>query len=722
MSNKPNEPEPFDGKMIMVYLETLPDEKSIEMTSELLLKSNAKKSGDTRDLSTYPFYSNKHYYSWKYCMDYGFKYSSSGYSKFVKLFFNRNEFSKLIQQSEKVKNPADSNEIEKINKHNIQVMMDLLFPTKMPTEYNFTDSLNEYILTAGKPTISFKAQTSMLTNPLSFSYIPIQGKTYTVLKVTWLNDIMNNPIYRTFFENFIKMNEWKKGARQNIIEKINFLMNRLLKRLFITESSSSENDFMLRINIKYINNKNSVNSDYAKITTIVNNINAQSDKTPINQYNSASKNEFNERVKDLQKQIDELYEIQLVKVDKNNTQTVYLYDISKTQGNVIQLEFGLFKENGFDFIELNNDIISKIYDISIAIDKNIKFIQSNQGGVLQLSKDFLSKISSLLSMSKEAYILYQIFVNYINKEKVNTSLPKDEDIVKELNDNYPNIVDFISSITPISRAARNSSNGELQDMINKYVGNETTEFGFDDLLNRCNVLFVQNKMGLIGELSSDSDRAKYMNTGVVELLNAKPNTPKYEIYVSLQLAEGEFTEPNQCLYREYFLGDKMESWFLNKSPYLEYKNRFILSKEDIDRYVQLSKQNEKSGDIPIVNTITNASSIFRRWFANAPTADSIGQNVQNAIDSSPVASSIQNTANNMIQSTNQFVDPNAILQKSANTISQSVNTISETANRIGQSANNLIAPTVKPEVKGGRYTRIQPRPLHKRKRKTHKNR
>lgn len=719
----------FDGRTIIVYLETLPDEKSIEMTSTLLLNSNSKnKKIDTRDLSTYPFYSNKHAYSWKYCMDYGFKYSADGYSKFIKLFFDRNEFSKLIQQSANETSGFNSD----INKYNIQIMMNLLLPTKMPTEYNFTDSLNEYILNNGKANISFKAQSSMLSNyPIQFSYISIQNKPYTVLKVTWLNDIMNNPIYRIFFENFIKFNEWKQGAISTTIEKINFLMNRLVKRLYVKSKDESENDFIVNVNLKQT-------SDYNKIVKTVDDIN----KTPNqnrNQYNTSSKTEFNERVKDLLEQIDSLYNIIFIfKQDENSKYYTYIEpDLNNLPEELPRLarkitnnipdnstfEALLFQKSfkGFDFININNniDIIKKIYDISVALDKNIKTIQSTQGGVLQITKDFMSKISNIVSMSKDAYVLYQIFINYIGSSKINTTLPKDEDILKELNDNFPNVVSFISAITPISKSSRNSSNGDLQDIINKYVGNEQfqTEYGltgFDDLLNRCNDLFIRSKI-LVEKGLDDNVRLTFMNTGLVELMNIKPNTPKYEIYISLQLAEGEFTEPNQCLYREYFLGNTMENWFLNKSRYLEYKSRFILYKEDIDRYIKQSQINEQNAEIPIVNTITNASSIFRKWFNSTPQTAAIADTVQKSMDN------IATSANQLItNATNGVPSANVV---PANVVPANVVPSTNVVPANGVPANVVPSsepPTNKVEIKGGMRLRTQSRPSHKRRRKTFK--
>lgn len=705
----------FDGKTIIVYLETLPNEKPIEMTSDILLKSNAKgKKIDTSDLSTYPFYSNKHYYSWKYCMEYGFKYRSVGYAKFVNLFFNRNEFSKFIQQSD----PVNTENADDIYKHNIQIMMDLLLPTKMPTEYNFTDSLNEYIMTVGKSPISFKAQTSMLSNPIQFSYVSIKSKPYTVLKVTWLNDIVNNPIYRTFFDNFIKFNEWKRGAKTNTSEKINFLMNRLVKRLYVQSKAESDNDFMLNVNLK-------LTSDYKKIVSTVESINATKPVTAATQYSTAAKSEFNERVKDLSEQIESLYNITFITSDKSYIYSPPVTEEETNPSRVPTSSLPLANDlpfqknfNGFDFVveAINTDTIKKIYDISIAIEKNIKSIQSTQGGVLQITKDFISKVSNIVSMSKDAYILYQIFINYIGNDKVNTTLPKDDDILKELNENYPNVVSFISSITPISRSSRVSSNTKLQDIINKYVSNESPEegdIGFDDLLNRCNVLFLQNKIQLDKNLS-DSDRAKYMNTGVLELMNVKPNMPKYEIYIGLQLAEGEFTEPNQCLYREYFLGNKMENWFLTKSPYLEYKNRFILEKEDIDRYIKQSQQNEKSADIPIVNTISNFSSMFRNSVNGNPTTAKIADAVQNTVG---------NTVDTMVANTDKLISnittntDSSEGEKNTNPNAEKNTNANADKNTNPNADKNTNGDNV---MKGGanRRTRVFLRP--RRKRKTHK--
>ena len=141
-----------------------------------------------------------------------------------------------------------------------------------------------------------------------------------------------------------------------------------------------------------------------------------------------------------------------------------------------------------------------------------------------------------------------------------------------------------------------------------------------------------------------------------------------------------------------------------------------MEKEDIDRYIKQSQQNEKSADIPIVNTISNFSSMFRKSVNGNPTTAKIADAVQKSVDNT-VDTMVANTDKLISNITTNTDSTEGVKNANANG-DKGLNTNAD--KNPNSNADKNTNPNGDNVIKGGaiRRTRVFLRP--RRKRKTHK--
>jgi len=93
-------------------------------------------------------------------------------------------------------------------------MLELLFPTYFPTYNNFYISFVSNM--GGQIEIP---QKSLFGRNKRFSYINID-KPYTITKITWLNDIINHPVYGDFIDDFYNYKKWSEYIMPEIENKV----------------------------------------------------------------------------------------------------------------------------------------------------------------------------------------------------------------------------------------------------------------------------------------------------------------------------------------------------------------------------------------------------------------------------------------------------------------------------------------------------------------------
>lgn len=184
-------------------------------------------------ISDYPYFTTDVKYDEKFL-------ASKSYSEIISIFFDKQEFVKVILKQGEVSTSATTspNKLENANA-NIMTMLKLLFPTSYPTKNNLNTSYKKYLQKKG-PVISFDISdvTTMFSSgeitPLgkrNYSYIKTEKGICTVSEVIWLNDVLNNSLYRELIDRLIEYHEWAHKQKGDIKEDIKKVSDKLLDGL-----------------------------------------------------------------------------------------------------------------------------------------------------------------------------------------------------------------------------------------------------------------------------------------------------------------------------------------------------------------------------------------------------------------------------------------------------------------------------------------------------------
>jgi len=177
-------------------------------------------------------------------------------------FFSRSYFEYkldyiIFKKNRGTKPPKkESAEIVNTNytKKNIMTMLTLLFTTVYPRTNNVTNSMDEYIRKQTNP-----LNLNRITQTPNYTYMNIDGSEYTLVKIIWLNDILNHPKYKKLANEFINYKTWCISQSQNIKNKIDDNIQKIEK--LIIDFNLSE---LLNIIIQKLDNiKNSKQKMYS---------------------------------------------------------------------------------------------------------------------------------------------------------------------------------------------------------------------------------------------------------------------------------------------------------------------------------------------------------------------------------------------------------------------------------------------------------------------------
>lgn len=154
----------------------------------------------------------------------------------VEFFFNKDEFTRRLRSSFSNKT-LDDDEVKQNSEKNVLYTLRLLFPTTFPVVNNLHQSYN-YLLKNDSTIPLFSIFHHY--NPFNFrgsydyfhySHLNLNGKVYTFKKITWLNDVLNNPVYQKIFIEYNRiippLNKYIKQQQikdQNILNEISQLI------------------------------------------------------------------------------------------------------------------------------------------------------------------------------------------------------------------------------------------------------------------------------------------------------------------------------------------------------------------------------------------------------------------------------------------------------------------------------------------------------------------
>jgi hypothetical protein len=575
---------------IIVMIDTPNSKQPIELTNDMiyhpLLTELNNDSGKAVQLtSKNPVFTNEV----KYPLSILRKYS---YPNIVKFFFNQDYFRQKLSEfilSGKTKVfSAGKKSIEEFKnengERNVAIMLKLLFPSSMIGSNFYSDSYNEYIQSrfVGDLSISDYFQSN------NFSYLKINGKINTVVKVTFLNDLLNHPVYKETLKTVFRFFEWQK---KEIIRIENLLTEKqlnLLTNLVDTNDRSNSSYFIL---------------DDVFIDQFKKNMNKYDKLLQTNQ-NLFGKQDYFVVKNSIQNIINYIDTIKNSLVNRNINLLTDNIGLDKSLINEnIRNHFTAVLGNGVDTKELNQ-MIEPILLAAQNLAKDYFFLLKKEDTRLDnISTKFVDRLSRLNKETENLLLLNRIKTNYFG-EVPNLNIGGEvKEIVDKLNTEFSHLTEFIGKLNDILEPKRKCSNIELQKMI--YEATKTAPK--IESLDSCNITNFFNFIRIINdEMIYVRSKTKCMNSDVKNLLKVgvcyidtrSKNTA--EIYVSVDLIEGEVNDKNvdkiKCAYRDRYLTQELKTVFSLVRAYFRDPHKTIMTAENIQREgIQLNEPNKKKG-------------------------------------------------------------------------------------------------------------------------------
>jgi len=576
---------------------SIPDSKSIELTSDLIYHPELN-IGKKIVLEKIPYFTA----SVKYPINKLQALSKISYKKIVKFFFNKKYFeSKLIsiikQSSQNYNSEIDKKQKEIIYNYNTMVMLHFLFPTTFPGVNNLVTSFDAYITRKKDTNLpSFSVPINgMISSQNNYSYLNLNGSKYTITKVIWLNDILNNPTYNELIDKYLAYKLWiveNEAETKRLVA--NGLKKKILKRLTLDSTNKDSLQITGEIIKAFEDNNKKVESQ----------INQSQQKQNI-YYQNTDAIAFKENLDKIIEKL-KLLEKNNIKNKKDSTDT----DIKDEYYIVIPSENNATPQiNAPMDTETSNISTSINYLMTTITDINelyTKLKGSSKNTLSGIPSNFSNLLNSLTNEIKNVSILNKIANVYMNSQSTNLNYEKDDpDVVKVLKERYSRFTDYIDSINKFLPPVKKTSNTYLQDIIGEYTtndkrnslipGKETEDvLLFEEIMQKTKeeLMYSKNLSYFLNE-----ETFKYLKTDVNILLSNAIGTPSLEIQIAVDLIEGEYSDANigkiKCKYRSLFLGQETELYFSNQNKYDYESHRIFLSKEQIEEDYKKNEEPQK---------------------------------------------------------------------------------------------------------------------------------
>jgi hypothetical protein len=555
-----------------------------------------------------------------------------GYYFIVNFFFNKKTF---IQYSSKYLFPEPTFDAPETNEQmkerqkknlsqNVKMMLELLFPMSYPASLNISDSFSTYI----KQNINFDLNTvlsnvskniiktfstsSYSTPTNTFSYLKIDGTVYTITKVTWLNDLLNHPIYRDFINEYISFNQYSDQQS----ELLDSIVTDKTKQLFERIKESEEDPMSLNIyreflgkfidNLKkYIDsNVKKTTGQTQKVTLFISNV-TNIIVALLEIYNLHQNPQIKTQV------YRDYFATYYKYVQSMNAQTTSAKKI-KPPSTLPAIDFN--KPKNYDNL---NDSAKKGYisQLTIHVNDLNKFYsateKSDSESLSGISSAFSSRINKIIAELKVINTTKVIKEKYINENPIMNLSGEDQDVIDELKTNFSAFMTFIEKIKELLPPNRSSTNKELQDRIIEYSKSKSNKSSnpvsslipsFNDLIKTIQVKYIQ---GSLPEPNIDAFTQELIKTEVCELDKRKQELPHYEIFIGVNLIEGEFKSDNvndvKCIYRGMYLGKETQHFFTKYNKYDINQHLFFLSQKEIKE-----QREENTINPPLTSNVNNA--------------------------------------------------------------------------------------------------------------------
>jgi len=377
-------------------------------------------------------------------------------------------------------------DVNKIYIKNVKTMLGMLFPNSFPALNNIKDSYSMLINPneSDDSVFSWKnVYPRYLFQPIYpdqyYSYLQIDGKTYTTTQLVWLNDIFNHPKYKELIDKYEFFIVWKEQQKTTLKTDLS-----KKQQLFNTDFNTgkyrfSDSDKQFFIDKKY---------DLSSI--------ASSDRS------------YSEKL-DLNRNLDGIHD------------------------NIEDIEDSLSKNK-------TSDVYKEILDSALAIRTLYKKVSDK----IIVKKDIENKVTRLISSITEINAIINIQQKFIDTNEIVLNYEsEDKSTVDELKEKYPEYIEFVDLFKTFIRPKRNTTNVELQNTIEDFATGSQAEF--DALIQQ-----------------SEDTAIKVKQCTELNILQAKPNEPRFEIYIQLNLIAGKLNDANQsrinCMYKSEYLATELD--------------------------------------------------------------------------------------------------------------------------------------------------------------------
>ncbi len=556
---------------------SIPDSSPVELTNDLIYHPELN-IGKKLVLNKLPFFT----VSLKYPIDLLQNLYNVSYKKIIKFFFNKQYFeSKLISIFKNNPNIPTDAEKEKIYNYNVMVMLHFLFPTVFPGTNNLVTSFNEYIDTKSKnDVLEFPNVVSkMISSRNLYSYLKLGGNTYTITKVVWLNDILNNPTYYELIEKYLSYKTWIQENEKKTKDLVTKNLEKILKKLKLKPTERDS----LQITDKFIE---AFEENKKKTLEKINN-------TPANTYRDPDTVSHEENLGKIIDKLKLLQEDKINETEDPNDKTKKIYNIKSITTD-------------------NNEAINYLTVAITDINELYQKLKSNSKNTLSgIPSNFSNLLNTLTNDIKNLSILNKIANVYMNSQTTNLNYEKDDNDVQELlKKKYSIFTEYIDSINKFMPPAKIASNKLLQGIIGDYTVNEKKKslipgngekdvLLFEEIMEKTKEeLMYSKKISYF----SNPDAAKYLNTGVNIINIGSSNMPTIEIQIGFDLIEGEYSDKNidkiKCKYRSLYLGQETEEYFSSQSKHDYNSHKLFLSKEQIEQDENKSTENKPPSPKP----------------------------------------------------------------------------------------------------------------------------
>jgi hypothetical protein len=596
-------------KIKIVIKTAIPGKEPFELKRDILYIPDSQDKAVPS--SEYPFITSTRLFNKSELQNYAYTY---GYSKIVYYFFDKITFERfftlytIADDVEPVTNtmtPKEkmdrNNTIKKNLIANINIMLELLFPMTYPATFNISDSYKLYIRqnidfdlnnTFSNITKTFFKKIMAVTQAVqtkNFSYIKVDGAVYTVTKLIWLNDILNHPVYRDFINEFIGFKQLAEQQKESLDGVITKAQNMLFERIQDTsEGGSSLNIYKECIgpfiknfneNVKSLQNRRQY--DNSKIQQFINDL-----KNIILLILKVFNLHYSVTIKGKTKQTIDSIQTSM----ENNIKNASKSD-SDTPIPTITFTPPDYNEKNKNTMNTDNylkDLTQSTNDLN---ELYTKLKQSNVGSLTGIPGFFTSRLNKIIDEIKTINVNITIKEKYLSEKTTINLTGEDQTVIDTLTKRFPSYIAFADKIKALIYPTRITTNAQLQEMIDNYSNGKKIngKKSFDEIMEAIKEQYIlmttQKSSQTINLLSNEEDQ-KLIQTEICKFTESDPNVPHYEIYIALNLIEGEMKSTNindiKCMYRSMYLGKELQNYFTRYNKYDANQHLFLLSKKDIE--------------------------------------------------------------------------------------------------------------------------------------------